>query len=128
MVAFGGAGRARLRHCAQARYQAHHLPTAPASSAIGLLIAPVAVDLSASFRWASTIGILTRCGGCRRSGAQGSEVVSAAGVAKEAITNRYTVDMRYVGQGHEITVALPNRSLPRMNFFISSWTTSPTLP
>jgi N-methylhydantoinase A len=48
--------------------------------------------------------------------AQGAEVVSAAGVAKAAITNRYTVDMRYVGQGHEITVALPDRNLPKDEF------------
>jgi N-methylhydantoinase A len=47
---------------------------------------------------------------------QGAEVVSAAGVAKAAITNRYTVDMRYVGQGHEITVALPDRGLPKDEF------------
>ena len=39
--------------------------------------------------------------------AQGAEVVRAAGVAPETIANTYTVDMRHVGQGHEITVALP---------------------
>jgi N-methylhydantoinase A len=49
--------------------------------------------------------------------AQGAEVVRAAGVAPETIVNSYTVDMRHVGQGHEITVALPDRSLPREQFF-----------
>jgi N-methylhydantoinase A len=48
--------------------------------------------------------------------AQGAEVVSAAGVPKETITNRYTVDMRHVGQGHEITVVLPDRSLSKEDF------------
>jgi N-methylhydantoinase A len=48
--------------------------------------------------------------------AQGAEVVSAAGVAREAITSRYTVDMRYVGQGHEITVALPDHRLRKDEF------------
>src|SRR5262249_28507374 len=48
--------------------------------------------------------------------AQGAEVVSAAGVAPETIVNTYTVDMRHVGQGHEITVALPDRSLPPKQF------------
>jgi N-methylhydantoinase A len=43
-------------------------------------------------------------------------VVSAAGVARETISNRYTIDMRYVGQGHEITVGLPDRSLPKDEF------------
>jgi N-methylhydantoinase A len=48
--------------------------------------------------------------------AQGAEVVVAAGVERAAITNRYTVDMRYVGQGYEITVALPDRNLPKDEF------------
>jgi N-methylhydantoinase A len=48
--------------------------------------------------------------------AQGAEVVSAAGVAPDTITNTYTVDMRHVGQGHEITVALPDRSLAPKQF------------
>jgi N-methylhydantoinase A len=48
--------------------------------------------------------------------AQGAEVVRAAGVAPETIANTYTVDMRHVGQGHEITVALPDRKLPPKQF------------
>ena len=48
--------------------------------------------------------------------AQGARSCRAAGVAEDAITNRYTVDMRHVGQGHEITVALPDRDLPRTSF------------
>ena len=75
-------------------------PGAGVTSAIGLLIAPVAVDLSASFPMGVDNWDFDQM---RRLlddlAAQGSEVVSAAGVAKEAITNRYTVDMRYVGQG-----------------------------
>jgi len=47
---------------------------------------------------------------------QGSEVVSAGGVSKDTITNRYTVDMRHIGQGYEITVQLPDRSLPKAEF------------
>jgi len=39
--------------------------------------------------------------------AQGREVVAASGVAPAAIGVSYTVDMRHVGQGHEISVALP---------------------
>jgi len=83
------------------------------TSAIGLLIAPVAVDLSASFPmqvegW--DFEIMDRLLG--DLAAQGAEVVSAAGVAPDTIADTYTVDMRHVGQGHEITVALPDRSLP----------------
>jgi N-methylhydantoinase A len=49
-------------------------------------------------------------------GRQGEEVVTAAGLPKDAVATRFTVDMRYVGQGHEITVALPDRDLPRDAF------------
>ena len=46
--------------------------------------------------------------------AQGREVVlRRRRPTKAAITNRYTVDMRHVGQGHEITVALPDLDLPK---------------
>jgi len=119
MVAFGGAGPVHAYGIARKLGIKRIIcPTgAGVTSAIGLLIAPVAVDLSASFpmgvdNWDSDQ--------MRRLlddlAAQGAEVVSAAGVAKEAITNRYTVDMRYVGQGYEITVALPDRSLPKEEF------------
>ena len=49
-------------------------------------------------------------------GAQGAKVVAAAGVAKDGIANRVTVDMRHVGQGHEITVPLPDHDLPKEAF------------
>jgi len=82
-----------------------------------LLIAPVAVDLSASFpmqvdNW--DFATMDRLLG--DLSAQGADVVRAAGVAPDTITNSYTVDMRHVGQGHEITVALPDRSLPPRRF------------
>ena len=38
---------------------------------------------------------------------QGREVVLGSGVRGDDITCSYTVDMRHVGQGHEISVALP---------------------
>jgi len=87
------------------------------TSAIGLLIAPVSVDLSASHPMAIDDWSMDEMNGLLDSlSAQGSEVVSAAGVDRETITNRFTVDMRHVGQGHEITVLLPERSLPKEAF------------
>ena len=86
---------------------AHHLPgpVPRLLSAIGLLVALVAVDSSASFPMA--LEHHWDFDGMRRLlddlATQGTEVVSAAGVAVEAITNRYTVDMRYV----ETEVARP---------------------
>jgi N-methylhydantoinase A len=119
MVAFGGAGPVHAYGIARKLGIKRIIcPTgAGVSSAIGLLIAPVAVDLSASFpmgvdNW--DFDQMQRL--LDDLAAQGAEVVSAAGVAKEVIANRYTVDMRYVGQGHEITVTLPDRSLPKDEF------------
>ncbi|CAN7720191.1 hydantoinase/oxoprolinase family protein [Rhizobium rhizogenes] len=119
MVAFGGAGPVHAYGIARKLGIKRVIcPTgAGVTSAIGLLIAPVAVDLSVSHPMAVDAWDLD---GMNRLlddlAAQGAEVVSAAGIAKETITNRYTVDMRHVGQGHEITVALPDRSLPKEEF------------
>ena len=114
MVAFGGAGPVHAYGIARKLGIKRVIcPTgAGVTSAIGLLIAPVAVDLSASFpmqvdNW--DFDAMDRL--LDDLAAQGAEVVSAAGVAPDTITNTYTVDMRHVGQGHEITVALPHRSL-----------------
>ncbi|MDA9397595.1 hydantoinase/oxoprolinase family protein [Bradyrhizobium sp. CCBAU 45389] len=119
MVAFGGAGPVHAYGIARKLGIKRIIcPTgAGVTSAIGLLIAPVAVDLSVSFpmqvdNW--DFAAMDRLLG--DLAAQGAEVVRAAGVAPETITNTYTVDMRHVGQGHEITVALPDRSLPPKQF------------
>jgi N-methylhydantoinase A len=119
MVAFGGAGPVHAYGIARKLGIKRIIcPTgAGVTSAIGLLIAPVAVDLSASFpmqvdNW-DFVAMDRLLGDLA---AQGAEVVSAAGVAPESIANTYTVDMRHVGQGHEITVALPDRKLPPKQF------------
>lgn len=119
MVAFGGAGPVHAYGIARKLGISRIIcPTgAGVSSAIGLLIAPVAVDLSASHPMALNawdVEAMNRL--LDDLASQGAEVVSAAGVAKETITNRYTVDMRHVGQGHEITVVLPDRTLPADQF------------
>ncbi len=119
MVAFGGAGPVHAYGIARKLGIKRIIcPTgAGVTSAIGLLIAPVAVDLSASFpmqvdNW--DFAAMDRLLG--DLAVQGAEVVRAAGVAPETIANTYTVDMRHVGQGHEITVALPDRKLPPKQF------------
>ncbi|OWV69627.1 methylhydantoinase [Rhizobium sp. R634] len=119
MVAFGGAGPVHAYGIARKLGIKRIIcPTgAGVSSAIGLLIAPVAVDLSMSHPMpvnAWNIAEMKRI--LDDLAAQGAEVVSAAGVAKETIANRFTVDMRHVGQGHEITVTLPDRNLPEEEF------------
>jgi N-methylhydantoinase A len=119
MVAFGGAGPVHAYGIARKLGIKRIIcPTgAGVSSAIGLLIAPVAVDLSMSHPMPVNgwdFGEMDRI--LDDLAAQGAEVVSAAGVQKETIANRFTVDMRHVGQGHEITVALPDRGLPKEEF------------
>lgn len=119
MVAFGGAGPVHAYGIARKLGITRIIcPTgAGVTSAIGLLIAPVSVDLSASHPMAIDDWSMDEMNGLLDSlSAQGSEVVSAAGVGRETITNRFTVDMRHVGQGHEITVLLPERSLPKEAF------------
>ncbi|MGR8927124.1 hydantoinase/oxoprolinase family protein (plasmid) [Rhizobium leguminosarum] len=119
MVAFGGAGPVHAYGIARKLGISRIIcPTgAGVSSAIGLLIAPVAVDLSASHPMALdawNMDAMNRL--LDELSAQGAEVVSAAGVPTDTISNRFTVDMRHVGQGHEITVVLPDRTLPKEEF------------
>jgi N-methylhydantoinase A len=110
LIAFGGAGP--VHAYGVARKLGIRKVICPlgagVTSAIGLLGAPVAADLATSApmaisRWNAPVvqGLLAALA------AQGREVVAASGVAPEAISVTYTVDMRHVGQGHEISVALP---------------------
>ena len=119
MVAFGGAGPVHAYGIARKLGIKRIVCPAGAgvTSAIGLLIAPVAVDLSASFRMElDNWDFETMHRILDGLGAQGAKVVAAAGVANDAISNRLTVDMRHVGQGHEITVPLPDHDLPKEAF------------
>jgi N-methylhydantoinase A len=119
LVAFGGAGPVHAYGIAQKLGIRRIICPSGAgvTSAIGLLIAPVAADLSLSHPMLVDAWDMD---GMNRIlddlAAQGAEIVTAAGVDKAAIANRYSVDMRHVGQGHEITVALPDRTLPRDAF------------
>lgn len=119
MVAFGGAGPVHAYGIARKlRISRIICPLgAGVTSAIGLLIAPVAVDLSASLPmalsdWNERV-VATLLADLAE---QGAAVVGAGGVDRATISNRYTVDMRHIGQGHEITVALPDLKLPRDEF------------
>jgi len=78
------------------------------TSALGLLTAPMAVDLVQSapslltdVDWAEVARLLGELE--RRARAQ----ISLEELPSEAITVELAVDMRYVGQAHEITVRLP---------------------
>jgi N-methylhydantoinase A len=119
MVAFGGAGPVHAYGVARKLGVRKVICPVGAgvTSAVGLLIAPVAVDLSAS----APMAVARWDFGAMRSvldklAEQGRAVVLGAGVAPDTVSLAYSVDMRHVGQGHEITVAVPSLDLAENAF------------
>jgi N-methylhydantoinase A len=110
LVAFGGAGPAHAYAVARTlKIKELIFPRgAGVASALGFLAAPISFEFAQSF-----IGRLSQVNmedldavfeGLER---QGREMLAQAGVdAGETIYER-SMDMRYVGQGHEITVEVP---------------------
>lgn len=110
LIAFGGAG---LVHAyGVARKLGIRKVICPlgagVTSAIGLLGAPVAADLSTSLPMRLSAWDPKAVDALKAAlQAQGREVVLASQVPADRIGFSYTVDMRHVGQGYEISVALP---------------------
>jgi N-methylhydantoinase A len=114
MFAFGGAGPvhaysvARILGCREVIVPRG----AGVGSTIGFLVAPVAFDFVRSY-----VGRLAELDWSevnRRFAemeAEGRAILGEAGVAPEAITMERTAELRYVGQGHEVRVSLPERLL-----------------
>jgi N-methylhydantoinase A len=110
MIAFGGAGPVHAYGVARKLGLRKVICPlgAGVTSAVGLLGAPVAADLSASLPMAIPSWDANKVQQVLdRLAAQGREVVLASGVAADQVRYSYTVDMRHVGQGHEISVSLP---------------------
>lgn len=111
LIAFGGAGP--VHAYGVARKLGIRKVICPlgagVTSAIGLLGAPVAADLSASLPMRVSAWNPSAVNVVKASLAeQGREVVLASKVPVDHISFSYTVDMRHVGQGYEISVALPD--------------------
>jgi len=109
LAAFGGSGPVHGCRLAPALGIPRAILPAAAgvTSAIGLLAAEVKFDLSRSYVTrldALDPALLT--GMLEEMGAAGEAVVREAGVSG-AVTRARTADMRYVGQGYELTVPLP---------------------
>jgi N-methylhydantoinase A len=122
LFAFGGAGPVHGYRVAEIL----RLPSliapfgAGVGSTFGLLVAPLAFDFvrsaysrldQADWDLANTVLDEMR--------AEGQQILEASGVGAEAISYRRTADLRYVGQGHEVSVPLPDGrlssdSLPRI--------------
>jgi len=117
LVAFGGAGPVHAYGLARKLGITRVICPVGAGvmSALGLLLAPVAVDLAVSrpMRLGAWDGALMR-GVLERLAEEGRAMVNAAGVAEPAVS--FAVDMRHVGQGHEIQVSLPDATLPDADF------------
>jgi len=110
LIAFGGAGP--VHAYGVARKLGIRKVICPlgagVTSAIGLLGAPVAADLSASLPMRISAWNPSAVNVVKATLAdQGREVVLASKVPVDHISYAYTVDMRHVGQGYEISVPLP---------------------
>jgi N-methylhydantoinase A len=114
VFAFGGAGPVHGFRVAAALGSPSLIAPfgAGVMSAVGFLSAPLAFDFVRSFPgrlgdldWKRVNTLFTNME------AEGEQVLGESGVAAEAITFHRIAEMRYVGQGHEIRVALPAGNL-----------------
>ena len=110
MVAFGGSGPMHaLRIARKLRIPKVIFPTgAGVMSAIGLLVTPLTFASLRSHRTRlAHLGPAELTAGFAPLLAQGREQLISAGVAPREITFFCRLDMRYVGQGYEVEVELP---------------------
>ncbi|HEX2386255.1 MAG TPA: hydantoinase/oxoprolinase family protein, partial [Candidatus Binatia bacterium] len=111
LYAFGGAGPVHGYRVAEIL----HLPAlvspfgAGVGSTFGLLAAPLAFDFVRSaysrldgMEWSAANKLLDEMA------AEGRAVLESSGLSASEISYERTADMRYVGQGHEVSVPLPN--------------------
>jgi N-methylhydantoinase A len=114
MYAFGGAGPVHGYGVAEIlRLPALISPIgAGVGSTFGLLAAPLAFDFVRSaysrldeLDWQFANGLLNEMA------AEGRKVLESSGLPGEEISYQRTADMRYVGQGHEVSVSLPDGTL-----------------
>jgi len=110
LFAFGGAGPMHAYRLAKSLGSPLLLAPLGAGvmSTVGFLSAPLAFDFVRSWRtqlnsleWTGANALLAEMQ------AEGQALLASSGVPTEAITHRREVDMRYIGQGHEIRVPLP---------------------
>ena len=114
MYAFGGAGPVHGYGVAEIlRLPALISPVgAGVGSTFGLLAAPLAFDFVRSaysrldeLDWQFANSLLNEMA------AEGRKVLESSGLSREDIWYQRTTDMRYVGQGHEVSVSLPDGTL-----------------
>jgi N-methylhydantoinase A len=110
MLAFGGAGPVHAFHVARLLKSPQLLIPAGAGvlSALGFLVSPVATqEISSYLGRLDTMNwdmLNTLLEGMR---ARTTAFLVQAGISEAAIQEELVADMRYLGQGHEITVPIP---------------------
>jgi N-methylhydantoinase A len=111
VIAFGGAGPVHAYGVACKIGARKVLCPAGAgvTSAVGLLIAPVAVDVSASLPTVINRLDLAVIGDLfAKLEKEGRDTVLQAGVDSGKVSLTASADLRYVGQGHELAIELPS--------------------
>ena len=107
LIAFGGAGP--VHACGVAELLEADTVVFPVNasvlSAFGTLVSPVRIDLARSLpRLIDSVDPAERDALLDDLRDEGRRVLLAAGVPEDAIVFRYGVDVRYAGQGNEITI------------------------
>jgi N-methylhydantoinase A len=114
MMAFGGAGPVHAFNVARLLLSPQLvIPVgAGVTSALGFLVSPVASEAIRSYvcplhamNWNKANALM------REMEHEGFEFLRQAGISPEEGSVTRVADMRYVGQGHEITVEIPNGEL-----------------
>jgi N-methylhydantoinase A len=115
MIAFGGAGPVHAYGVARKLGVTRVVCPlgAGVNSALGLLAAPVAVDVASSAPMSLADVTAERLeevqAGLVRDAAP---AIEAAGLAPDAVSHLFSADMRHVGQGYEIAIRLPPAGTP----------------
>ncbi|TAJ36009.1 MAG: hydantoinase/oxoprolinase family protein [Reyranella sp.] len=111
LLATGGAGPVHAWHVARKLGVTRVVcpPGAGAGSTIGMLMAPARVDRVASFTTALAGADLSAADSIFANlEKEALEVLRLTGATVDGRTSRRLADMRYIGQGSEITVVLPD--------------------
>ncbi len=110
LIAFGGAGPVHAHQIAQALKMAGYIIPASAgvTSALGFLTAPTSFDFARSIVARLTSEFLPNLDLVYKDlESQGRAMLREAGVADATMSFLRKIDLRHVGQGHEIALPLP---------------------
>ena len=119
LIAFGGAGPVHGYRVAELTGSAGLIlpPSAGVTSALGFLVAPLAFDFVQShyaqldnLDWDFLNGMFSNLE------QQGTALLAGSGAEADDITHTRSVDIRYIGQGHEVRVPVPGEVLGEKDY------------